>query len=220
MDLLRLLPRRSRDRPGPGGAPITLPAPFDGISERWWRLSPRLRAGLVVALVVLLLALAGRGAARSPWGAPTPVLVTTSDLAPGQAVGVGVVGGADWPAQLVPDDALTDLGQLPADARVRGAAPAGTVLTERHLATGVAGLVDADEAAVPVPRDGQPPLRAGQVVDAIVTTVQGTASRVAPDARVLAVDADWLWVAAPAGRADALAGAATSGQLVLVVRGE
>lgn len=198
---------------------MALPEPFDGLSERWWRLAPRLRAALVVVLAVLLLALAGHGAARSPWGAPTEVLVTTSDLSPGQAVDAGVVGGTERPGNLVPGDALTGLDQLPGDARVHGRVPAGTVLTERHLATGIAGLVDAHEAAVPVPRDGQPPLRAGQVVDAIVTTVQGTASRVAAQARVLAVDADWLWVAAPTDRADALAGAATSGQLVLVVRG-
>lgn len=212
MDLSRLSPRV------PSGTPVALPALLDRASERWWRLPPRVRTILVVVMALLALALVGRGATRSPWGPPTEVLVPAADLAPGDVVGPDAVRRTTRPADLVPADALTGVDQLPDDARLRGAAPAGTVLTRRHLAAGLAGLVAADEAAVPVPRGGQPPLRAGQVVDAVVTTVQGTGTRVAGDARVLAVDADWTWLAVPADRVDVLAGAATSGQLVLAVR--
>lgn len=214
MDPSRLLPSRA-----PSGPPVALPALLDRVSERWWRLPPRVRVAVVALVAVLVLAAVGRGATRSPWGAPTPVLVARSDLAPGDPVTSDALRTASRPDDLVPPDALTEPGQLPTGARVRGTLPAGTVLTARHLAPGVAGLVAPDEVALPVPRDGQPPLQAGQAVDAIVTSVQGTGTRVASDARVLAVDVDWLWVATPADRVDALAGAATSGQLVLVVRG-
>lgn len=214
MDLTSLLRRRTT-----GGSPVALPSLLDRCSERWWGLPPRLRAALLVVLVLLALAAVGRGAARSPWGAPTTVLVAGADLTPGDPVGTGALVEATRPAELIPHDALGSLEQLPTQARVRGVVPAGSVLTRRHVAGGIAGLLEPGETAVPVARDGHPPLQAGQLVDAVVTTPQGTGSTVATGARILATDDTWAWIAAPVDQVEVLAGAAGSGQLVLAVRG-
>lgn len=214
MDLPTLLPRRTT-----GGPPLALPPVLDRCSDRWWGLPPRLRGVVLAVVVVLALAAVGRGAARSPWGPPTRVLVAGTDLAPGDPVAADALTEATRPADLLPDDALAGLEQLPAQARVRGVVPAGSVLTRRHLASGVAGLLEPGETAVPVARDGHPPLQAGQLVDAVVTTTQGTGSTVATRARVLAVDGTWAWIAVPVDQVEVLAGAAGSGQLVLAVRG-
>lgn len=212
------LPSLLRRRPT-GGPPIALPSVLDRLSDRWWGLPPRVRGALLVVAAVLALAAVGRGAARSPWGVPTTVLVAGTGLGPGDVVAADAVTEVTRPGGLLPDDALASLDQLPTPARVRGVVPAGAVLTRRHVATGVAGLLEPGEAAVPVARDGHPPLQAGQLVDAVVTTTRGTGSRVAAAARVLATDATWAWVAVPVDRVEALAGAASSGQLVLAVRG-
>lgn len=206
-----------RRRPS-GGTPVALPPVLDRLSEWWWARSPRVRAGLLLLVVLVALAAVSSGAVRSPWGDPTTVLVAGADLAPGDRLDPGAVSRATRPDALVPADALTELDDLPARARVRGLVPAGTVLTHRHVAGGVAGLLEVGEAAVPLPRDGHPPLRAGQLVDAVVTTARGTGARVATGARVLATDATWAWIAVPTDRVEALAGAAGSGHLVLAVR--
>lgn len=201
-------------RPWPTtGPPLALPVLLDRLSERWWRLSPRWRAAVVMIGIVAVLAVAGRGAARSPWGPPVPVLVTAVDVPAGAPV--VDVRTADRPADLVPPDALT---APPDDARARGPIPSGTVLTERHVASGVAGLVGPGEVAVSLPRDGLPPVEAGQAVDVLATRPDGSGSRVAEAARVLAVDDAWVWLAVRTEQADAVAGAAGTGQLRLAVR--
>lgn len=194
---------------------MALPAALDVVSERWWRLSPRLRAVVVGVAIVGALALVGRGATTSAWGPPRPVLVLVADLPAGAAVQPADVERVSWPADLVPTDALTE---LPPDARVRAPTIADSALTDRHLAAGLAGLLAPGEAAVPVPLDGLPEVVAGDVVDVVTATPDGTGHRAATAARVLAVDTTSLWLAVGADRVDAVAAAAASGRVTLAVR--
>lgn len=220
MDLPRLpqLTRRAADVRvrRPSAAPVALPAMLDRVSERWWRLSPRLRAIVLVTLSVVVLALVGRGATTSPWGPPRQVLVLRADLPAGAPVGPDDVDHVQWPAELVPTDAL---GELPEDARVRGPAAADAVLTGRHLVSGLAGLLQAGEAAVSVPTDGLPAVVAGDVVDVVAATPDGAGHRAATAARVVAVDAAFLWLAVDRGQVDAVAAAGATGRVTLAVRG-
>lgn len=218
MELPRL-PRPPRRARGPRRwrhtAPVALPGALDAVSERWWRLPPRLRAVVVAVAMVTTLALVGRGATTSAWGAPRQVLVLVADLPAGAAVGPADVERVAWPDDLVPPDAVTE---LPADARVRAPTTADSVLTARHLASGLAGLLSDGEAAVPVPLDGLPDVAAGDVVDVVTATPDGTGHRAASAARVVAVDATSLWLAVDADRVDAVAAAAASGRVTLAVR--
>lgn len=188
---------------------------LDRVSERWWRLSPRLRAVVLMALCVVVLALVGRGATTSPWGPPRQVLVLQADLPAGAPVGPADVDHVEWPAGLVPADAVAE---LPEDARVRGPAAADAVLTRRHLVSGLAGLLDGDEAAVSVPLDGLPAVVAGDVVDVVVATPDGAGHRAATAARVVAVDAAFLWLAVDRQQVDAVAAAGAAGRVTLAVR--
>lgn len=197
-----------------------LPPWADTMSERWWSLSPRVRAVVLAALAVAALALVGRGATRSPWGPPVAVLVAAGDVAAGSAIGPDDVRVARWPARLVPADALTGApaGALPPDARARWPVPAGSILTTRHLGAGMAGLVGDGEAAVSVPRDGLPTLGVGDVVDVIASDLDGRGTRVAVGARVLASDGAFLWLAVPGDRVEAVAAAGAAGRITLAVR--
>lgn len=213
MDPSRLFPAL-----GTSGAPPALPAALDRASEGWWALSPRLRAAIVMVLLVAGLAVLGRGATRSPWGPPVAVVVAAADLSPGAPIGPGDLRTASWPADLVPANALVDPTDLGTDARVRGPIPAGTALTPQHLVTGVSGLVEPGEAAVPLPTDRVAGIQAGEVVDVVATSVHGTGQRVADGARVVAVDADWIWLAVRLDQVEAVAAAGTTGQALLAVR--
>lgn len=220
MDLPRLprpLPRRRRSR---GGAPPPLPRVLDGLVERWWRLLPRVRLGIGLLVAVAALALVGRGATASPWGPSRTVLVAATDLATGQALTPGVTASASWPTALVPDDALSadDLATADGDVRVAGPIVAGSVLVRRHVVTGIAGLLDDGQAAVPVPVDGLPQVVAGDLVEVVATSPDGVGRRVASAARVLAVDGGFLWLGVPADRVDPVAAAGAAGRLTLAVR--
>jgi len=215
MDLARL-----RDLlPGltTGGPPV-LPAWLDRLSEWWWSRPPRLRVALAVLAVLLALVVVGRGATRSPWGPPVPVLVTAVDLEPGVHVDGHDLRTVPWPAGLVPDDAVTALADLPDEARVRSAVPAGTPLTVRHLVSGLAGLLESGQVAVAVPRDGLPVVPTGARVDVVTAGVHGEAARVTAAARVLALDGDWVWLGVPAEQADSVATAAVTGRVLLAIR--
>lgn len=213
------LPRSFRRLPGLhtrlSATPVALPAALDHVSERWWRLSPRARAVVLAVLCVGVLALAGRGATASPWGPPGQVLVLTSDLPAGATVGPTDVEHAQWPSELIPADALSE---LPEDARVHGPAAADAVLTRRHLVSGLAGLLESGEAAVSVPLDGLPQVAAGDVVDVVTATPDGAGHRAATAARVVAVDHAFLWLAVDHGHVDAVAAAGAAGTVTLAVR--
>jgi hypothetical protein len=74
--------------------------------------------------------------ARRGWGATTPVLVATADLAPGDPLG-GSVELREWPAAVAPPGALT--------------APAGDRVARQHVAAGdPVGTSDVAPAAGPL----------------------------------------------------------------------
>lgn len=225
------LPRPARSRPArrsparsrPGrfglhGAPIALPPVLDRLADRWWALPPRVRTATLVVLVVVALALVGRGATASPWGPPGPVLVAATDLPAGHPVSTADVRVATWPTGLVPDGALTAPADVPADARTSGPVTAGTVLTPHLLADGVTGLLAEGRTAVPVPGDGLGSVRPGDRVDVVATSMDGSGRRVATGADVLAVDGEHLWLGVDADAVDAVAAAGAAGRITLAVR--
>lgn len=218
MPLPRLRPpSRDRRRPAPSGAPLALPPVLDRVAEQWWATPPRVRAGVAVALVVVALAVVGRGAAASPWGPPRPVLVAASDLPAGRPLTPDAARSTTWPAALVPDDALV-ADDLTGDARMAGPTPAGSVLTRRHVASGLAGLVAEGHAAVAVPLDGLPRVRAGDLVDVVAASPDGAGRRIANAARVLSLEDGFLWLGVATDQVDAVAAAGAAGRLTLAVR--
>lgn len=207
--------------PGHSGrtrTPLALPGVLDALAERWWRLPPRARTVVAGVVVLLVLALVGRGATTSPWGSPREVLVAATELDAGQSLTPDRVRQATWPAALVPHDALTP-DDLPTDARLQAVTTAGTVLTRRHVVAGIAGLVRAGQAAVAVPLDGLPSVIPGDRVDVVSTTPDGTGHRLASDAGVLAVDDGFLWLGVDRADVEAVAAAGAAGRLTLAVRG-
>ena len=201
------------------GSPPALPPTLDRCAEWWAARTPRTRMAIVVAGVLLLLAVAGAGAARSPWGAGRTVLVAGRDLAPGATLRAADVHTERWPAAILPPDALT---AVPAedDALLALGAPAGTVLTERHLAAdGLAAHLGADRAAVPVPRSEGLPVRAGQLVDLVAGDGQGRGQVLARDARVLRVGETTLWVDVSRDDAPSVAAAVDWGEVTVAVVG-
>ncbi|GGI03635.1 hypothetical protein GCM10011354_05020 [Egicoccus halophilus] len=196
------------------GAPVVLPRPLDALSEQWFRAGPRLRLAVVVVLLIGALGAFLARLSTSPWGGPVPVLVAGDDLAVGSELADAAVRATDWPADLVPGDAV----RTPRDARLTIAVPAGTVLTERHLAsTGVAGALADTQAGVAVPRELLPELPAGAHIDLVGAAHDGSGSVLAAEVEVVRVDEARVWIAVGRDEAAAVAGAAASGQLTAVV---
>lgn len=217
------LPRPLRDLTGPDrrpaarGAPVVLPRLLDIASERWWGLTPRARAVVGALVVVGALALVGRGATASPWGPPTEVLVAVRDLPAGHALTMADAEAARWPADLVPDAPVTASG-LGGDLRLAVPVARGAPLAGSHLVTGLAGMLVDGQAAVPLPSEGLPTVAAGTRVDVVAGSPDGLGTRVATDARVLAVEPDVVWLGVPLDRVDAVAAAGAAGRVTLAVR--
>lgn len=191
---------------------MALPPLLDRASERWWTLSPRWRAVLLAGGATLVLVAGLSHAAATPYGAPTSVLVATSDLPAGHELRAGDLRRTTWPRDLVPDDRLER-----AAGRLAAALPAGTVATARHIAdAGVAASLPAGMAAVPLPADALPALTVGNRVDVIGRDLDGRAAVLARGGSVVAVDGTDVWVAVPAASAPDVA-AAGAGGLVTVV---
>ncbi|MBW3621698.1 MAG: SAF domain-containing protein [Actinobacteria bacterium] len=212
----RLLLSRS---PWHGPSPV-LPGALDRAVDRWYGMPPRVRAGVLVAGVVALLLLAGAGAARSPWGPPVPVLVTTVDVPPGEGLSADHVRTERRPAGLVPEDAVRDLVGLP-EPRAAGLLLAGTVLTGRHLAgvdPATAGLADG-RAAFPVDAAALPPLRVGQRLDVVAGDLEGHGRVLARDARVRSIVDGVVWLDVARDDAPAIAAAALRDGLRVVLLG-
>lgn len=222
--MLRSPPRpdllaRLRPTGGPWhGPPPRLPALLDRASERWFGLPPRARGAVLVAGAVALLLLAGAGAARSPWGAPVPVLVLAVDVDAGETVTADHVRVARRPAGLVPDDALRALGDV-ATPRAAGMLLAGTVLTTRHLAGDdpVTGGLAEGRAAYPVATAGLPRLRAGHRLDLVAGDLEGRGRTLARDVRVVVVTGDTAWLDVAREEAPAIAAAALRDGLSVVL---
>jgi hypothetical protein len=211
-------PSRSAGLPSPlraevGGAPLVLPPWLDRLSERWWGLTPRLRAVVVLVLVVLL---AGASVARvtaSPYGPPTTVLVATDDLAVGTELTGEDLRVVRWPAQLVPADARTE-----AAGTLTAPLPVGAVLTTGHVTQdGLAGLVGAGRAAVPLPAELVTALPVTTEVQVVASGPDGAGVVLAERAEVVADDGRSLWLAVPATAAADVAAAGLRGTVALTV---
>lgn len=152
-------------------------------------------------------------AAATPYGPADTVHVATRDLPIGHEVAPGDLRRADWPEELIPEAATADpAGHLTAPL------PAGAVLTDAHLGTtGVASLLPADAVAVPLPTESVPTLLAGQRIDIVGRDVHGVGTVLARTARVVAVEAEYVWVAVSRADAPDVAAAAPTGTLSVVV---
>lgn len=196
------------------GTPAVLPRPVDALSERWFRTGPRVRLALIAVLCVGAVAALGLRAATSPWGPPTPVLVADADLPLGHPLAPDDVRPARWPADLVPADALTTIGNV----RLAVGVPAGTVMTGRHVASGgLAGALTADTAAVAIAAELLPALPSGATVDLVGAGTDGAGAVLASDVEVLRIDGEAVWVAVPRVTAAEVAAAAAAGRLTAVL---
>lgn len=194
------------------GRPPALPGQLDRSAERWASLPPRARLAAGVAGTLVVLLVAGSGAARSPWGPPVDVLVATRDLPAGHRIGPQDLTPARWPRDLAP----ASPGEVQGRTLTAGL-PAGMPVTAGHLGDGGLGAhLQPGEAAFPLPLDEGAELRPGQVVDLVAGDAGGGGSRLSAAARVLTVDGATAWIAVDRDDAPGLAGAAAWGRIVAV----
>ncbi len=195
------------------GAPLRLPRALDATAEWWWRATPRTRA-LFGALAVVAVLAAGIGhAAASPYGPPTPVLIATRDLLPGEAPGPGDLERVSVPSALVPTAATTEPGGV-----ISHALPTGAILTSRHLGDGGwAASLPAGRVAVPVRAAELPPLTPGTHLDVIGAGADGQGRRLSAEVVVLSAVDDQVWLSIGAEDAVAVSAAASAGALAVVV---
>jgi Flp pilus assembly protein CpaB len=195
------------------GPPLRLPGVVDRIAEGWWRLSARVRTILAALAVMTALAMVLLRIVLAPYGPPIMVLVTTSDLEVGSALGPTDVTTARWPRDLVPPAALLTRGDL-AGARLALGVTAGTVLTSRHVrADGPLSSLTSGTAAVPVPLGLLRGAVGGRRLDLVTVLGDGTGRTIARDVRVLAVDGGTVWLEVSRDRAPDVAAAALRGTL-------
>jgi hypothetical protein len=200
-------------RPQVSGAPLVLPPWLDEVSDRWWRLTPRVRTLTVAAFVASLLAGVALRAAASPYGPPAPALVAAGDLSPGTTLDASVLRRVRWPADLVPvDRRLQPTGTLVTSL------PEGAVLTDGHVTDdGLGGLVGPGRSAVPLPAELVPELPVGTRVQVVATGVDGDGTVLADAAQVVAGDGTSLWLAVPDAAAADVAAAGLRGSVTVAV---
>ena len=193
------------------GPHLRLPRILDSVSEWWSRRRPRVRTAAVLLLLLgVLLGLDARvRAVDARWGGePVVALVAAGDLAVGDAVtGVRRVR---LPPVAVPDDAVTEVADT---AILALAAPAGTVLTRRHLdPRGPAAGLASGMRAVPVPTEPGWGIVAGGWVDVWVLGDGETPARQVARARpVLQVRDDAAGLTSLVGLSGSEVQAVTSG---------
>ncbi len=195
------------------GAPLRLPRALDAAAEWWWRATPRTRV-LLGALAVVAVLAAGIGhAAASPYGPPTPVLIATRDLLPGETPGPDDLERVSIPSALVPSAAALETGGV-----ISHALPTGAILTSRHLGEGGwAASLPPGRVAVPVRVEELPPLTPGSHLDVIGAGADGQGRRLSADVVVLSAGDDQVWLSIGAEDAVAVSGAASAGALAVVV---
>lgn len=190
-----------------------LPAWLDALSDRWWGLTPRVRASLVGVLVLLIGAASAVRVVASPYGAPVPVLVAATDLAAGTVLDDEALRPARWPGELAPPDARAH-----ATGTLVAPLPAGAVLTDGHVTDrGLGGTVGAGRAAVALPAELVPPLEVGAAVQVIASAADGAGLVLADRAEVVAADGASLWLSVPVETAADVAAAGLRGTVALAV---
>lgn len=189
---------------------------------------------ILVALTVVVVSSAFQRAraTQAALGAPTAVVVATSDLAPGTPLD-GHAAVRKLPARLVSKRALTALptGRV-ATAFIADGEPVLASRVSGNAAAGPSGLVPAGHRALTVPVGSvAPPVGVGDHVDVIATPVpsdtSGSAAEVVEhdalvvehDALVVATGADGVTVAVPADQAPALAAAIARATVTLALTG-
>jgi pilus assembly protein CpaB len=199
------------------GPPVALPGSIDRVSERWAAAPPRLRAAVVVITAFGVLASAGWGAARSPWGSPVAVLVASGDLAAGHVVTPEDVTEVTWPAAVAPDPAVGTADAVVGRA-LASAVPAGAPITAAHLSeSGLASLLPPHRVALAVPMPDGPTAQAGQRLDLLAGDGSGGGRRLATGAVVLRADEEVIWVAVDRDDAPTLAGALAWGEVTVAL---
>ncbi|MFN2557808.1 MAG: SAF domain-containing protein [Nitriliruptorales bacterium] len=195
------------------GPPPALPAALDRLCERWAYAPPRVRLVILLAALLIVLAVAGRGAARSPWGPPTGVLVARSDLPAGHVLQGADLAVATWPSRLVPAGSPSEASEITGTHLAMGL-PAGSLLTSTHLAAaGLAAGLPAGHVAVSVKLSDGVTVGSGQQVDLMTLDRGGGAIRLASDARILSAEAGRVWIAVRRDEAPAAAAAAAQGEV-------
>ena len=201
-----------RDRSADDG-PFALPPWLDGLSDRWWSLTPRRRTITVLVVAISVLVGAAVRSVGSPHGAPTIVLVAAEQLAAGTPLAADLVERVRWPADLVPDGAL-DV----ASGTLRTTVPAGAAVTAAHVTEdGVGGLVGDGRAAVPVPVDTLPHVPVGTRVQVVATAVDGTGQVLSDDAEVVSSDGTSVWLGVDVDAAAEIAAAGLRGTVAVAV---
>ncbi len=201
---------------------------------------PRRALPWYVAAAVLTVLTAGfahgalqrAAAAEAAYGETRPAVVATEPVDVGDPIEASVAAVQALPRALVPEGALE---ALPAGRRTLIALSPGEIVLARRVsgssAAGPAGLLDADERAVPVPVAVPGlPLERGDRVDLVAGGAPGGGVEgdlpvgpagpdvVAVDALVLAADEEVVVVAVPAPVAAEVAAALTTGPLVPALR--
>jgi Flp pilus assembly protein CpaB len=199
------------------GPPPVLPPALDRVAEVWAAAGTRARMILVGVAIFGLAALAGRGAATSPWGGEVGVLVAAADLPAGHRLEPGDLSVAAWPGRLVPPDAPTDPAAV-AGRPLSVGLPSGGLVTAAHLAPGgVASGLPVGSVAFPLPLPDGVGLAPGQRLDLVAGDGAGGGSRLASGARVLSVDGAIAWLAVARDEAPALAGAGGWGEVTVAI---
>ncbi|MDQ4129618.1 MAG: SAF domain-containing protein [Actinomycetota bacterium] len=195
------------------GPPPALPRALDRLSERWACAPPRARVAVLLAAALVMLAIAGRGAVRSPWGAPSPVLVARSDLPAGHVLQPPDLAASTWPSRVVPAGSPSEASSVTGTPLAMGL-PAGGLLTSTHLAVpGVAAGLPAGHVAVSVKVPEGLALASGQHVDLMTLERGGGGVLLASDATILAVEGERVWVVVRRHEAPAVAGSAQQGEV-------
>lgn len=209
--------RRLADRLRTHGAPFALPPLLDAFAERWAGLPPRVRTIVLLAAALAALAVAGRGAATSPWGPPVQVVVATTDLPAGRVLTVDDLVEADWPRALVPPAASDRLEELV--GRSLGApVVAGSPVSSTHVAEGgLAAGLPPGHAAVALPAPEGVTLRSGQHIDLLAGDGDRGGVRLASTATVVAADETTVWVGVRREDAAAVAGALAWGEVTVAL---
>ena len=178
--------------------------------------SPWILWAVIAALAVAAAALAMSAMqriddARAAWGDSRAVVVAATDIAPGAAL-AGLTRVEHLPGPLLPPAAL---GVVDPDAIARQAISAGEVVVAHDVAAadGPRALIPRGWLAVPV---AEPVPSGAGPGDAVVVASGGVA--LAPDAVVVAADATRVLVAVPADAAPAVAEAAASAGVVLLLQ--
>jgi hypothetical protein len=166
------------------GRPLALPAPVDAVSERWARVPPRLRA-LLVLLVVITAIVSMRHRvvlAEARWGGtPVTVLRAAKDLPAGTPA--AQLEPVTLPPAALPPHAVR---RAPDGAVLSLPLPAGSVLTQAHLdPRGPAANLPSDVRAVPVPVEAGWQVEPGGWVDVWVLGAGQAPSRLVARSRAV-----------------------------------